>query len=59
MTPKQRILAVRLIEKIEKNPEYAKQLGIEAAIRINQTYNNSENKDNKKYSVIFKEYNND
>ena len=29
MTPKQKILAIRLSEKLSKNPEYAKYLGIE------------------------------
>ena len=29
MTPKQKILAIRLSEKITKNPEYAKNIGIE------------------------------
>lgn len=29
MTPRQRILAIKLEEKIKKNPVYAKSLGIE------------------------------
>ena len=29
MTPKQKILAIRLSEKLSKNPDYAKCLGIE------------------------------
>lgn len=33
MTAKQRVLALRLLEKQKKNPEYAKQLGID--IKIN------------------------
>ena len=28
MTPHQRIIAIRLAEKINKNPEYAKKIGI-------------------------------
>lgn len=28
MTPKQRILAIKLAEKIKKNPSYAQKLGI-------------------------------
>ena len=28
MTARERILAIRLLEKQEKNPEYAKQIGI-------------------------------
>lgn len=30
MTPKQKILAIRLSEKLSKNPVYSKYLGIEA-----------------------------
>ncbi len=29
MNPRQRMLAVRLTEKLAKNPEYAKSIGIE------------------------------
>ena len=29
MTPKQKILAIRLSEKLSKNPDYSKYLGIE------------------------------
>ena len=29
MTPKQKILAIRLSEKLSKNPDYAKCLGVE------------------------------
>ena len=29
MTVKERILAIRLIEKIDRNPEYAEKVGIE------------------------------
>lgn len=28
MTPKQRILAIRLAEKIKKNPSYAQKIGV-------------------------------
>ena len=31
MNPKERILMIRLVEKLEKHPTYAKALGIEAA----------------------------
>ena len=30
MKPKQRILAIKLSEKIAKNPDYAKHIGIES-----------------------------
>ena len=29
MTPKQKILSIRLSEKLSKNPDYAKSLGVE------------------------------
>ena len=34
MPPRQRILTIRLTEKISKNPEYAKKVGIETKIKI-------------------------
>lgn len=36
MFPKQRILAIRLSEKIEKNPDYAQKIGIEINNKKNQ-----------------------
>ena len=35
MTTKERILMIRLMEKLEKNPAYAKALGIEATGAVN------------------------
>ncbi len=35
MLPRQKILAIRLSEKIVKNPDYAKKIGVE----INNNYN--------------------
>lgn len=35
MLPRQKILAIRLSEKIGKNPDYAKKIGVE----INNNYN--------------------
>lgn len=35
MSPRQRILALRLLEKQKKNPEYMKKLGIE--IKVNES----------------------
>lgn len=32
MTAKERILAIRLLEKQQKNPEYAKQIGVHVMI---------------------------
>lgn len=32
MTVRERILALRLLEKQERNPEYAKQIGIQVSI---------------------------
>lgn len=29
MNPRQRLLAIRLTEKLEKNPEYARTIGVE------------------------------
>lgn len=34
MNTKQRILALRLYDKIKKNPEFAKELGIEVKFKI-------------------------
>ncbi len=35
MLPRQKILAIRLSEKIAKNPEYAKKIGIEVKNKKN------------------------
>ena len=43
MTAKERILAIRLLEKQEHNPEYAKQLGIQ----VNMVEKEHENRGNK------------
>ncbi len=32
MTARERILAIKLLEKQEKNPEYAKQIGIQVSM---------------------------
>ena len=32
MTARERILAIKLLEKQEKNPEYAKQIGIQVSL---------------------------
>ena len=32
MTPRERILALRLLEKQERNPEYARRIGIQASM---------------------------
>lgn len=32
MTARERILALKLLEKQEKNPEYAKQIGIQVSV---------------------------
>lgn len=32
MTARERILAIRLLEKQERNPEYAKQIGIQVSM---------------------------
>ena len=37
MTPKHKITAIRLMEKIKKNPDYAKHLGIESKINKNDS----------------------
>lgn len=33
MTTRERILAIRLLERQEKNPEFAKQIGVEVKIQ--------------------------
>lgn len=43
MSPRQKILAIRLTEKLAKNPEYARTIGVEIKNKIT----NSEKKDNK------------
>ena len=40
MNPRQRILAVRLIEKLEKNPEYARSIGVEITNNKKEAENN-------------------
>ncbi len=32
MTAKERILAIKLLEKLESNPEYAKRIGVQVKI---------------------------
>lgn len=43
MNPRQRILAVRLTEKLEKNPEYARNIGVEI-INTKKEAKNNENR---------------
>lgn len=44
MTPKERILALRLLEKQEQHPEYAKRIGIQVKL-LNKDPKNLEEKD--------------
>ena len=44
MTPKERILALRLLEKQEQNPEYAKRIGIQVNL-LTKDPKNLEEKD--------------
>lgn len=37
MTVRERLLAIRLLEKQEKNPEYAQRIGIQVAIKKNES----------------------
>lgn len=39
MTAKMRILALKLLEKQEKNPEYAKKLGIQVIMKKKEYHN--------------------
>ena len=39
MTAKMRILALKLLEKPEKNPEYAKNLGIQVIMKKKEYHN--------------------
>lgn len=39
MTAKMRILALKLLEKQEKNPEYAKSLGIQVIMKKKEYHN--------------------
>ena len=39
MTPKERILALRLLEKQEQHPEYAKRIGIQVNLLIKDPKN--------------------
>ena len=32
MTARERVLAIKLLEKLERNPEYARQIGIQASM---------------------------
>ena len=43
MNPKQRILAIKLSEKLAKNPEYARTIGVE----ITNTKKEAENNENR------------
>ncbi len=42
MTPRQKLLAIRLSEKIEKNPAYAKSIGIEIQNKKNNSKDTKE-----------------
>lgn len=44
MTARERILAIKLLEKQEKNPEYAKQIGIQVSM-VKKDLKNMEDKD--------------
>lgn len=44
MTPKERILALRLLEKQEQHPEYAKRIGIQVTL-LKKDPKNLEEKD--------------
>lgn len=44
MSPRQRILTIRLTEKLAKNPEYAQTVGVEI---INKTKKEAENDENR------------
>lgn len=44
MTARERILMIRLMEKIEKHPTYAKTLGIEATSAVNSQNTESDPK---------------
>lgn len=37
MTARERILAIRLLEKQEKNPEYTQRIGIQVAMKKNES----------------------
>ncbi len=43
MTVRERILAIKLLEKQEKNPEYAKQIGIQVSM-VQNNLNTMEDK---------------
>ena len=43
MSPRQRMLAIRLTEKLAKNPEYARTIGVE----ITNTKKEAENNENR------------
>lgn len=45
MNPRQRMLAVRLTEKLEKNPEYARTVGVEIINNSKKEAANDENRD--------------
>lgn len=44
MNPRQRMLAIRLTEKLTKNPEYARTVGVKI---INKTKKEAENDENR------------
>ena len=46
MTVRERILALRLMEKEEKNPEYAKKIGMHVSIEEKETHLNEERRKN-------------
>ena len=43
MTPKERILALKLLEKQKQNPEYAKKIGVEVKMKKGNHYGNNSN----------------
>ncbi len=44
MSPKQRILAIRLTEKLAKNPDYARTIGLEIINKNKKEAANDENR---------------
>ena len=51
MSPKERIIAIRLAERIKQNPEYAKSIGVLLTFQKVDIRKNGDNCSNERYKI--------
>lgn len=51
MSPKERIIAIRLAERIKQNPEYAKRIGVLLTFQKVDIRKNGDNCSNERYKI--------